>query len=278
MTRILILIVLLALCSGGRAAEPSGPPPLLLIFDASGSTNALSQTLLRVTVLEADKNPAKLPAIHIRTAGKPWETPRTMMENPSVFALEPGEYDVTVRVGTGEETAPKRVTVEENKTAEVTVSTGTGTLELTLTAGGKAMPSVPMVKLMSGLKTIAAVSESPARFQAQEGTYSVRLEFPNGQMHEIPGLNVVAGETTRQTAEVPCGQLTVKVSGGERYPFVEIQQDGKLVAALSDNPARFLLLSGKYAVYVRHGERLSEQVPVTLEAGEDEVVELTASP
>ncbi len=236
------------------------------------------RTALKVTVLEADRRPALSPAIEVRTAGKPWQAPRTSTENPAVFDLSPGEYDVAVRAGTGDEIARKRVAVEADKTAEVTIRAGTGTLELTLTAGGKPLPSVPLVRLLSGTETVASLSESPARFQAREGTYTIRLELPGGQTYDLPDVNIPAGETVRRAADVPCGRLKVNVAGGERYPFVEVQQGGKLVAAVSDNPARFVLLSGRYEVSVRRGEGLSEQVSVTIAAGEEKTVDLTTRP
>ena len=137
------------------------------------------------------------------------------------------------------------------------------------------MPQAPLIQLRSGEQVVAGESQLPARFQAPAGVYLVRLQFLSNQSFDIPDVAIVAGETTRKAVAVPCGRVTVTVSGaGGRFPTVEVQKDGKFVTALSDNPARFLLLAGEYTVSIREADKLVGTKKVSLEAGQDLTVEL----
>ena len=235
--------------------------------------NALSSTRLQVTVTEGSQGPARQPLITVRSVDDPAQAPVSQMENPSVFALPKGKYRVTAKVGTGIETLPREVVVEENQTTELAIDTGTGTLEIQLAAGGAPL-SGPMIHLRQGSQLIAAESQSPARFQAQEGVYSVRVDFSGVQFHDTSNVLVRAGETRSQTLDVPCAVLTVNVSGGERYPYVAVLQNGRMLTALSDNPARFRLLAGAYAVGVQVAGEMKGQTAVNLVAGQDQAVQI----
>ena len=137
------------------------------------------------------------------------------------------------------------------------INTGTGTLELMLTAAGRPLARVPLIHLKAGSRQVAAVTELPAKFQAPEGVYSVELPLQPTQNYTIPDLVIRAGETTRKVVEVPCAVLTVVVSvppyqpGSGRFPRVELQQNGRFVTALVDNPARFQILAGAYTITAR---------------------------
>lgn len=235
--------------------------------------NALSRTRLQISVIEGSKGPAHQPLITVRNLDDPAQMPVSQMENPSVFALPKGRYSVQARVGTGVETKPVEVAVEENKTTEIAINTGTGTLDVQLSAGGAPL-SGPMIQLRQDGRLIAAASQSPARFQAQEGVYSVRVDFSGVQSYDATNVPVKAGEILVRTIDVPCARLEVDVSGGERYPYVAVLQNGRMLTALSDNPARFRLLAGTYTVGVNVAGELKGPREVILESGRDQVIRI----
>ena len=235
--------------------------------------SALARTRLQVTVTEGSQGPARQPLITVRSLDDPAQMPVSQMENPSVFALAAGKYMVVAKVGTGTETRPVEVAVEENKTTELAIDTGTGTLEIRLTAGGAPL-SGPMIQLRQDGRLVAAESHSPARFQAQAGTYAVRVDFSGIQSYDVTNVLIRAGETAVQPIEVPCALVTVNVSGGERFPYVTVLQNGRMLTALSDNPARFRLLAGSYAVGVQVGGGMKGQTDVVVEPGRDQAVQI----
>lgn len=240
--------------------------------------SALARTRLQVTVTEGEQGAARQPLITVRSLDDPAQAPVSQMENPSIFALPAGRYTVVAKVGTGTETQPVEVAVEENKTTELAIATGTGTLEIRLAAGGAPL-SGPMIQLRQESRLVAAESQSPARFQAQAGTYAVRVDFSGIQSYDVTNVLIRAGETAVQTIEVPCALVTVNVSGGERYPYVTVLQNGRMLTALSDNPARFRLLAGSYAVGVQVGGEMKGQTDVVVEPGRDQAVQIRlASP
>lgn len=240
--------------------------------------SALARTRLQVTVTEGEQGAARQPLITVQSLDDPAQAPVSQMENPSIFALPAGRYTVVAKVGTGTETQPVEVAVEENKTTELAIATGTGTLEIRLAAGGAPL-SGPMIQLRQESRLVAAESQSPARFQAQAGTYAVRVDFSGIQSYDVTNVLIRAGETAVQTIEVPCALVTVNVSGGERYPYVTVLQNGRMLTALSDNPARFRLLAGSYAVGVQVGGEMKGQTDVVVEPGRDQAVQIRlASP
>ncbi|MEW6357931.1 MAG: hypothetical protein AB1696_16475 [Planctomycetota bacterium] len=257
----------------GEAPAPAPAPAPAAVEDATKGR-------LEVTVLEADRTVARQPRITVCRPDAPAFAPVTLMENPSCFTLEPGTYEVTASVGTGQQTIPRTAVLEAGKTVVMKIGTGTGTLELTLTAGGRPMSRVPVVELRAAGQPIAAASESPAKFQVQEGAYLVRVNLGSGQQtHEVPDVSVLAGETTQRTIDVPCALISIAVSGGAygaggKFPYVEIQQGGKMAAALMDNPARFLLLRGDYKIGVREGDQLIVARDITVQPGQDQTIEL----
>lgn len=262
------------------------PKPGMTYFRTSdgkapaAAPEAAGKAQLKVTVIEGEKGPARRPAITVRSVDRPGDNPVSLMENPSLFDLKAGSYDVTAHVGIGAETPPQRVQVQDGRVTELTVNTGTGTLELTLNAGGKPLPRGPNIELRAAGALVSAVSESPAKFQAPAGSYTVRVNLINGQTFDIPDMAIAAGQTTQRTIEVPCAQVTVKVSGGPyapgsgKYPFVEIQKEGRMVTALADNPARFFLLAGDYTAGIREGGEMLGAKTFTVQGGQDQVVEI----
>ena len=262
--------------TGGRYYDAKNGESLGKAMD-DAARNALSATGLRVSVTEGSQGPAHQPLITVRSLDDPARMPVSQMENPSVFALPQGRYSVVAKVGTGSETLPREIVVEENKQTELAIDTGTGTLDIRLASGGTPL-SGPMIQLRQDNRLVAAMSQSPARFQAQEGVYSVRVDFSGIQSYEATNILIKAGETLAQTIDVPCALLTVDVSGGERYPYVAVLQNGRMLTALSDNPARFRLLAGTYAVGVQVAGEMKGLTDVALVPGRDQTlrIDLTA--
>lgn len=258
--------------TGGRYYDARNGETLGTAMHAAAQ-NALASTRLQVSVTEGAKGPALRPLITVKSVDDPARMPVSLMENPSVFALPAGKYSVVAKVGTGSETMPREVVVEENKQTELAIDTGTGTLEVRLAADGAPL-SGPMIQLMQNSRLVAAESQSPARFQAQEGVYAVRVDFSGVQTYDTTNVLVRAGETRVQAIDVPCAQLTVNVSGGERYPYVMVLQNGRMLTALSDNPARFRLLVGSYLVGVQVAGEMKGSTAVVVEPGRDQAIQI----
>jgi len=247
------------------SGEPAGP--------VAAEPVPADGALLNVTVIEGERGPAIRPAVTLRAESG--ATPVTLYENPARFDVAPGRYLVSVRVGTGTETPARPVELAAGRPVDLTINTATGTLVLALTAGGRPLESCPNVSLKSEAGPVAASSELPARFQAQEGEYFAEIEFAPAQVHRIPGLRVEAGRTREVTAEVPCGTLVCRVVGSaDRHPYVEVRNPAGMVAAQAANPARFQLLAGEYTVGVRSGDRLVGSRTTTLAPGGNYEVEI----
>lgn len=246
----------------------SGTPPAPV---PSQTQNLAGQ--LSVTVIEGERGPANRPAVTLVPDGG--TTPVTLYENPAEFRVAPGRYSVRARVGTGLETSPRDVELVAGRPMSLTLNTATGTLILSLTAGGQPLTSCPNVALKNSAGPVAASSELPARFQAQEGEYFAEIEFTPTQIHRISSLQVTAGQTTQATAEVPCGTIVCRVTGSpDRHPYVEVRNADGLVAAQSGNPARFQILAGEYQIGVRSGDRMLGSKSITVAPGGNVDIEL----
>lgn len=254
--------------TGGAAPRPPPPPPA-----------PVGAARLKVTVVEGAGRPAQMPVITVRHAQDAAVQPSVLAENPGRFELPPGPYNVTARVGAAPETAPRPVVIEAGRITELLINTGTGTLELMLTAGGRPLARVPLIHLKDGLRLVSSVTELPARFQAQEGNYSVEVQFPTTQNYTISDLAIRAGETARRAVEVPCAVLTVVVNvppyqpGSGRFPRVELFQNGRFVTALADNPARFQILAGTYTITARGDQTEFGSREIAIRPGEDPTVD-----
>jgi len=240
------------------------------------------QGRLSVTVREGDAGLAVNPTVTVCALDRPDAAPLSLSDNPCLFSLVPGRYRASAHVGQGAETPPTVVEVVAGQTVEVVLNTGTGTLVLTLAAGGQPVFPAPQIQILSGGQMVAALNESPARFQLPAGSYRARIQLSAAQAFEVPGdLVVTPGGTLAPTVEVPCAHVSVTVNGGGhapgsgRFPYVEITQAGRMVAALSDNPARFLLLAGQYEMaVVENGQRIGVQ-PLAVSAGPAQAVTLS---
>lgn len=241
--------------TGGRYYDARDAATLRSAFN-SATNEAMGRARLEATVTEGAGIKAVSPVVRVRdTSG----TEVALTENPAVFHLPAGTYSVTARVGTGSDSAPLKITLAVGETRSVTIGSGTGTLAVGVTKGaGLPFRQRTMVELRreGEANPVAGTTDQPARFQAEAGTYLVRVGLSGNQTRDFPGLRIVAGETSSTTLEVPAGEIEVNVSGGKYapranpFPYVEVRQSGRMVTALSDNPARFQLLAGKYTISV----------------------------
>ena len=120
-----------------RGAPPAIPAPV----PAPSVSLPGGTATLTVRVIEGEATLARGPTVTVQAADHTLFTPVARVENPAVFALPPGKYQVTARVGAGLETVPRLVTLG-GQPIELVLRTGTGTLELKLTAGGKPMRTI----------------------------------------------------------------------------------------------------------------------------------------
>lgn len=267
--------------SDAIAVEPGADVPAENM--ATPNTNP-PITALRVTVTHGTQPaPVEAPLITVRRAGALGGQPMTLSENPGTIELEPGNYEVTVRTSAESETAPRMVSVAPNQTTELQINLAEGMLVLNLTAAGKPLARAPLVQFRCGQRILESSSTLPAGFRAIAGVYQARLQLMSGQFHDIPDLEIKAGETNNCTIEVPCAQVTVTVNGGNyagegaRKPYVEVDRNSRLITALTANPAKFHLLCGSYEVFVREDDRRIGLQRFTLEPGQELDVTIDAA-
>jgi hypothetical protein len=252
-----------ALATVTQPQAPAAPPP--------------QQTRLRVTVTENGRAPAGQPSIRVRGGN----FDQTLSDRTVTFTLPPGDYQVTARLGSGQESEVVPVTVVEGRTAELAVGIGTGRIELRLLLGqGRAFPGHPNIELRRDGRVVAATSGAQAAFDADPGQYTLRVMMPGGQQWvDVPDLRITAGQTSRYSVEAGAGELTVNVGGRFRpgaqpFPMVQVLQGGRLVMALTDNPARFVITPGSYEIAVFEGGSEVARRPLTVAAGDSQTMEL----
>ena len=236
---------------------------------------------LKVMVVEgADQKPVHRPMITVRPAGTLAGNPLTLSENPGLFMLQPGDYDVTVRTSDESETAPRQVTITENQTTDFLLDITQGELELSLTAGGNPLIRAPTTQFRYGDQILGSAKGTPVRFHAISGTYQARIQLMGGQFFDLGNFEIKAGATNVCTMDLPCAQLSVTVSGGAyggsgaRLPYIELDQNSRLITALTANPARFQVLSGAYEVFVREADRRLGLQEIKLEPGQNLEIEI----
>lgn len=211
------------------------------------------------------------PYVTIRQAGRPVAQ---LSDNPSVFQLPPGDYEVSARLGPHTESPRIGVLIKSGQTVEQTLNLATGVLLVTLTrTQGRPLTPMPIVELVRGADYVAGARSLPARFEAGAGTYSLRVTLSSRQQYIADGLVIEPARTVQRKVEVPAGQAQIFVSGG-RYqgglrPFVEIYQDNRFVASYSGSPALFQLLTGSYTARVRESGRAVISRDFQIKAGED---------
>ena len=248
----------------------------------AAATRVLGRGRLEVLVTEGGKTTAVAPMVRVRD-DKGMDV--SLVENPAVFRLPPGTYRVSAHVGAGPESAAVEATLPEGADKSVGIDLGTGTLNIRVTKGeGRQFKQRPMIELRrpDEANPVAGMADHTARFQAQAGSYTVRVGLAGVQKKDFPGVAIKAGETASAELEVPGGDVEVTVSGG-RYapganplPYVQVLQDGAMLTALTANPARFQLLAGRYTLGLSGDGKTVTTKVIDVRQGDDLAVELRA--
>ncbi|WP_374448578.1 VWA domain-containing protein [Stella sp.] len=224
---------------------------------------------LEVTVTESGRRPTEAARVTIEGGT---HTGLALTGNPVRYQLAPGSYRVTAQVANGPASAPVEVSLAKGELVRRTIDIGSGTLVVALVAAdGRPIPRGPQIQLRDGDRLIAALNEERARFQAPPGRYTVRVQLTTGAFQDH-AVEIRGGETVerRLTAEIGTVEVTVGgrfAAGRGPFPYVELQQDGRFVTALADNPARFTLFGGRYAAGVRIDGALVGMTPVEVRGG-----------
>ena len=199
--------------------------------------------------------------------------------NPVRYQLAPGSYRVTAQLANGPVSAPVEVSLARGELVRRTIDIGSGTIVVALVAAdGRPIPRGPQVQLRDGERLIGALNEDRARFQAPPGRYTIRVQLTTGAFEDHT-VEIRGGETVEQKLVAEIGTVEVTVAGRFAagrgpFPYVELQKDGRFAAALSDNPARFTLFAGRYAVGVRIDGALVSSTPVEVRGGQNVTVPL----
>ncbi|MCC6932044.1 MAG: VWA domain-containing protein [Deltaproteobacteria bacterium] len=213
---------------------------------------------LNISVIEGGKGPASMPLVKLvrLLEGGAEDTQFTVLHpNPGTINLAVGSYMVSASVGTGDSSKAKIVEIIKGKATEVTIGVGSGTLVVILKMGSDNLfTQEPVVTLLQDNTVINGVSSFPASFQAQAGRYSLLVNLGGVQAYKQEDVLISAGEKTEVTLQVPAGEVEVKIENDKYsprkapYPYTQVFKDGRQITALSDNPARFVLMQGEYEV------------------------------
>jgi hypothetical protein len=244
----------------------------------SAALSGLQGGRLRVRVSEAGKPRPAAPYVTVRQLGRPIAQ---LADNPSVFQLPAGDYEVSARLGPHSESPLAGVRIRPGQTVDQALSIASGVLIVSLTrTQGKPITPMPAVELIQGEDFVASARSLPARFETGAGTYALRVTLNSRQQYVARGLVVEPARTLQRTVEVPAGQVRILVSGnryqGALRPFVEVLQAGRFVASYSGSPAHFQLLAGDYTARVREAGRAIVSKEFQVKAGQDPTIELRA--
>jgi hypothetical protein len=231
---------------------------------------------LRVSVTETGKPRPAAPYITVRQEGRPVAQ---LFDNPSVFQLPAGDYDVSARLGPHIESPRVAVRVRPGQTLDQALNLAAGTMVVSVARPqGKPLTPMPLIELIRGEDFVASAKSVPARFETGAGTYSVRVTLDSRQQYVAHGLVVEPARTVQRSVTVPAGQVQILVAGrryqGAQRPFVEVYQESRFVASYSGSPARFQLLAGSYTARVRESGRATVSKNFEMKAEEDLTIQL----
>jgi hypothetical protein len=233
---------------------------------------------LRVRVSEAGRPRPAAPYVTVRQLGRPIAQ---LSDNPSVFQLPAGDYEVSARLGPHSESPLAGVRIRPGQTVDQALSIASGVLIVSLTrTQGKPITPMPTVELIQGEDFVASARSLPARFETGAGSYALRVTLNSRQQYVAQGLVIEPARTVQKTVEVPAGQVQILVSGkryqGALRPFVEVHQEGRFICSYSGSPVFFQLLAGAYTARVREAGRAIVTKDFQVKAGQDLTIELMA--
>jgi hypothetical protein len=242
----------------------------------SAVVDGLEGGRLRVSVNEAGKPKPSSPYVAVSQLGKPIAQ---LSDNPSVFQLPAGEYEVSARLGPHIESKRVGVKIRAGQIVDQALTISTGVLIVSVNRPlGKPLTPTPLVELIRGENYVATAKSLPARFETGVGTYGLRVTLNSRQQYVARGLTIEPARTVEKLVEVPAGQIQIFVSGrrfqGAMRPFVEVYQEDRFVASHSGSPADFQLLAGSYVARVREGGRALATKAFVVKAGGDLRVDL----
>lgn len=244
----------------------------------SAALGGLQGGRLRVRVTEAGRPRPAAPYVTVRQLGRPIAQ---LADNPSVFQLPAGDYEVSARLGPHSESPLAGVRIQPGQTVDQALSIASGVLIVSLTrTQGKPITPMPAIELIQGEDFVASARSLPARFETGAGSYALRVTLNSRQQYVAQGLVVEPARTVQKTVEVPAGQVRILVAGkryqGALRPFVEVHQEGRFIASYSGSPVNFQLLAGAYTARVREAGRAIVSKDFQVKAGQDLMIELMA--
>ena len=199
-------------------------------------------------------------------------TDRREEENPIAFALEPGEYDVTVRaIGLDESPEQKRtgIVVPAEETVTERFEFGSGKFQITTTVNDKlAKADVDIYEAgtnhkVAGDFTGRREKNNPATFTLQPGTYDVTVDMVDMDARperKLENIVIESGKTVSEHMEFGSGtfQITATVNDQLAKADVDIYEAGTNHKVAGDytgrrdknNPSIFTVEPGEYDVTV----------------------------
>jgi len=216
-------------------------------------------------------------------------------ENPAIFSLTEGTYDILVVYPHGADWPPpiwvEGLTVAEGQTVTSTVSLKLGMLQITsfkATGGYQTVGAwIRVYPTNQSVKPLVSSDKNPAIFSLPEDDYDVIATYNYGGKIEatrtLDDVTILEGETTELELSFGLGELAVIAldSGGGRtgrdthfevYPTFQHDQPIVKVSCLSPEACIHYLEAGVYDVYVQvwsnHRWQEAWQEGVTILEGE----------
>lgn len=199
-------------------------------------------------------------------------TDRREEENPIAFALEPGEYDVTVRaIGLDESPEQKRtgIVVPAEETVTERFEFGSGKFQITTTVNDKlAKADVDIYEAgtnhkVAGDYTGRRDKNNPSIFTVEPGEYDVTVEIldmDDRPEEKLEGTAVEKGQTVQKEIRMAAGTLNVKATLDGKLGRADIDiyeagtrnrvAGGRTRRGAEKNPLVFALKPGAYDIAV----------------------------
>jgi Ca-activated chloride channel homolog len=193
-------------------------------------------------------------------------------QNPAIYRLPPGAYDVETQqleVKGAEKKLVKNVVVKAGERTEVSDAIEAGEISVLVQRNGELSDATISIRAagangskIAGGRSYTSAKSNPAIYQIPPGNYDViigQLEVKGWDKDQIPNVVVKAGERTEVSTSVESGELKLgAVVGGTLVDATVHVADaagtstasGRTYTKPTSNPKTFTLRPGKYTVTV----------------------------
>lgn len=148
-----------------------------------------------------------------------------------------------------------------------------GRLQVKVTEGGKIVNQFLTVKILSAGKIVQTIDRSPGETRLLPGTYEIIASAGDSGDSDAVGATIREGTTTAISIEIGTGVVSITLTKG-KLPLqgrlsAELYRNNKLLAASTENPARFQVRAGSMRLKIGLSSLQTYEVDgLELKAGE----------